>query len=27
VREVFRVTLLDTLVPFHESVDAALASF
>jgi anti-sigma B factor antagonist len=27
VREVFRVTLLDTLVPFHESVDAAVASF
>ncbi len=27
VREVFRITLLDTLVPFHESVDAAVASF
>lgn len=27
VRDVFRVTLLDTLVPFHESVDGAVASF
>lgn len=27
VREVFRMTLLDTLVPFHETVEEAVASF